>query len=511
MMRIPSAAAVVALIVALSTPTSAQAGLGFEPDLTIGAVEAPELVDALDLTGDGHLDIAVSSSSRPQLGVLIGPGFASLITSTLPAPALHQAFGDMNGDGAPDLVVANDLPLPAVHVLLGDGAGGFAPAGSVDLSSLPVVRGLALLDADEDGALDVAVTQAGVVRIAPGDGAGGLAPPSTTIVLGEIDVGRDVHALQADTDDHTDLLVVGWWGWGFDWTLYLGDGQAGFVVAPGPSEASLDATLYGSAIGDLDGDGRPDLLVSFYDYYLLWDPGDLQIGRNTGTTIAGQYPEDVAPTPTWLDHIAIADLDGDGLGDVAGSLDHHTVRYFYVMLGDGSGGFAPAATVPTVEAPGRLVLADVNGDTVPDVVAANPWSDSVTVLVNTSLPPGWSVVGEGLAGTAGVPELAGLGPLVGGEQVLLVLSSARRLAPTALVLGFSEVSLPFKGGVMVPRPDLLLTGLTTDAAGTWSVSAPWPPGVPAGFTTWLQMWILDPAGPAGFSASNGLAAKAQSG
>jgi hypothetical protein len=72
------------------------------------------------------------------------------------------------------------------------------------------------------------------------------------------------------------------------------------------------------------------------------------------------------------------------------------------------------------------------------------------------------------------------------------------------VVGVSPLDAPFKGGVMVPSPDLLFV-LTTDFFGASSFGGLWPAGVPSGFTTYFQWWIQDPGGPKGFAASNALA------
>ena len=75
-----------------------------------------------------------------------------------------------------------------------------------------------------------------------------------------------------------------------------------------------------------------------------------------------------------------------------------------------------------------------------------------------------------------------------------------------LVVGASPFFAPFKGGTMVPNPDLLLAPLATDAAGALSLATTWPPGLPTGTALLLQDWIIDAAAPHGWAASNGLQA-----
>lgn len=117
----------------------------------------------------------------------------------------------------------------------------------------------------------------------------------------------------------------------------------------------------------------------------------------------------------------------------------------------------------------------------------------------------WTDLGLGLAGVSGVPQLVGTGSLAGGDPVSLVLGNAKPNGAATLVIGLTPLVAPFKGGTMVPHPDILVAGLLTNGAGALVLSGTWPTGVPTGVTFWTQYWIADGAGPQGFSASNGLA------
>lgn len=115
----------------------------------------------------------------------------------------------------------------------------------------------------------------------------------------------------------------------------------------------------------------------------------------------------------------------------------------------------------------------------------------------------WQDLGMGLAGTHGVPELTGSGALMPGTIVHLDLDNAREWSLAHLVVGMTAVLAPFKGGVLVPDSDLIVH-LVTDGIGTISLSDTWPPGVPGDTSFFLQYWIVDPAGPKGYAATNGL-------
>lgn len=129
------------------------------------------------------------------------------------------------------------------------------------------------------------------------------------------------------------------------------------------------------------------------------------------------------------------------------------------------------------------------------IISGNVVPDPTTV---------WLDLGSALAGSNGLPILAGSGEMTAMGTVALDLTSALEDSTAALVMGLSELNTPFKGGVLVPAPLLILAGLPTDPAGAYNLQATWPAGVPSGVTSYFQFWVTDVSAPAGFSASNGL-------
>lgn len=115
-------------------------------------------------------------------------------------------------------------------------------------------------------------------------------------------------------------------------------------------------------------------------------------------------------------------------------------------------------------------------------------------------------LGHGLEGIFGTPSLGATGSLDGGTPLSLRLSGADVSTTCALVIGFSILEAPFKGGVLVPAPDLVLAGLPVDDQGKLTLGFSWPTGVPPGVTVFFQEWIADSLAPFGYSASNGLQA-----
>ncbi len=123
-----------------------------------------------------------------------------------------------------------------------------------------------------------------------------------------------------------------------------------------------------------------------------------------------------------------------------------------------------------------------------------------------SVPLDWTNLGFALAGTDGAPQLLGKGPLASSGTVTFTLADARPSASVYLVAGLSEVNVPFKGGTLVPSPDVLVLGLVTNGFGALELPASLPPGLPSGLTLVLQEWIDDPGGPQGYAASPAISA-----
>jgi hypothetical protein len=126
----------------------------------------------------------------------------------------------------------------------------------------------------------------------------------------------------------------------------------------------------------------------------------------------------------------------------------------------------------------------------------------VLVVAGTASASGpWTDLGFALPGALGLPHLECSGPLTPDSGLSIGLSNAKLSTPAYLVVGFSAIYAPYKGGVLVPDFDLLLS-LWTNLDGGVHASAHWPGGAPSGFTIYLQFWINDEAAVAGRAGSN---------
>ena len=121
-----------------------------------------------------------------------------------------------------------------------------------------------------------------------------------------------------------------------------------------------------------------------------------------------------------------------------------------------------------------------------------------------SVPGDWTNLGNGLAGLHGIPAFSGCGTLAAGDPITLALTGAREFTSAHLFVGVSALNAPFKGGVLVPSPDVTILFLPTGPAGAITLGGTMPGGLPGNFSLYFQYWINDAAGPVGFAASNAL-------
>jgi hypothetical protein len=238
---------------------------------------------------------------------------------------LDVVAGDVDGDGAIDLLSA-DGEEGAISVLLGRGNGAFVPAPQ---ARLPVkAHLLALADLDRDGDLDVVST------------------------------------------DHDSAGIVVW----------LGDGKGNFAAAPGSPFLAHDGSPHnhGLAVADISGDGIPDVVTSNQTDRSV----SVMIGEGTGRLAPAKgSPLDVGAEPYML---RLGDMDGDGKLDIVAPLVSGSG--VVVLRGDGSGGFAhaPGSPYATPARPLTVTIADVDGDSRNDVLAAHDDTDLVSILIGQS-------------------------------------------------------------------------------------------------------------------------------
>jgi len=277
------------------------------------------------------------------------------------------AVADVNGDGKPDLLVSN---AGSIGVLLGNGDGTFQPALTYSTGDKNTYSALAVADVNGDGKLDVVVTnQADIgVGVLLGNGDGTFQP----VVL--YSAGRDSSVAVADVngDGKPDIVVAG----GNSVGVLIGNGDGTFQAVVTYSVVGYSATSV--AVGDLNGDGRPDIVVANLGSSNGNRDGtaDVLLGNGDGTF---QSPLYYSSGGSQAFSVAIADVNGDGKPDLV--LANNMTDNVGVLLGNGDGTFSAAVTYGSGGDADWVTVADMNGDGKPDLIVSNEYASNVGVLL----------------------------------------------------------------------------------------------------------------------------------
>jgi hypothetical protein len=354
------------------------AGVRLETPSQYPAAWAPRGLTAGDVDGDGARDVVVAGWddgwSSGRLVVLRGDGHGGLSepvsTPLSPAPGTI-ALGDLDGDGVLDAAAwAGELSgLQKVIILLGDGDGAFRAGGSYPVAGpdLPAyaapVRLVALADLDGDGVLDL-VSRSGPapsLQVRLGTGDGTFGP-ATDYALA--DSPTALLAADLDGDGAVDLAAApGQYAGSPLLYVLLGNGDGTFRA---PIETQGVTWVHDVAAGDFDEDGVPDLAVGGQYHGLA-----VLLGRGDGTFEPPLLAARREQGPGL--GLAVEDLDGDGHLDVAIA----TGSDLEIVLGRGDGTFAAGVRFPvrwddrSQGGAMAVAAADLDGDGKPDLMSAS--------------------------------------------------------------------------------------------------------------------------------------------
>jgi YD repeat-containing protein len=342
----------------------------------------PIAVSVADFDGDKNLDIAVLNDGlisiffgngdgtfRPRVDVGNGVSFGGAMT-----------IADFNADGIPDLAVTDGSSSGSLAVLLGNGNGTFTPSYRNFLPFSP--DQVAAGDFNRDGVIDLAVSQEtfnGFVSVLLGTGGRSFQPRVTFATNRE---PNSAAVADFDGDGFLELFVGG--------SILLGRGDGTF-------QPHMDITSGRVAIGDFDGDGRPDLAVLNTGTAV-----SVYLNKLTTLTVPAPIISSIAPTSgsqgqtitnftingSNFDSGAILSFSGSGI-----SIDSYSARTTTQII---------ASMTIVANTPIRLVDVTVTNSDGQHVTL--PASFTLTASIPPIPGPQPPPVGSGAAGSDGISQ-----------------------------------------------------------------------------------------------------------
>lgn len=278
------------------------------------------------------------------------------------------AIGDFNGDNIADIATTIDNP-DRIVILLGNGGGTFTLGPSINLGSNASAQDLVAGDLDGDNDIDLAVGLKGPnqVRIYLNQGGANFVA-GASYPTGQEPRGMDIG--DHDGDNDLDICVANRDSNNVTVLTNAGNGTFAAVTLPAGAEPR------GAAFGDFDGDGDLDMAVSNHDarsISLYTNNGGVFTAAGTISVGSQRRPEGIVS----------ADLNGDGLDDIAAASNGNAFNSATVFLAVGGGAFSGATHYPTGGADtSSITAADFNCDNVIDLALSSQDSNNVSVLAN---------------------------------------------------------------------------------------------------------------------------------
>lgn len=386
-------------------------GLGAPTAFAVGP--DPSDVATADMNGDGRLDLVVTTRADNTVTILQGSasGSFSLLTfRVIGSQPVRLAIADFNNDGAPDIAAVNSSGS-SISVVVSNGFVGIGFVATFFLGGGSQPNSIVAGDFDQDGKIDLAVTDSGSVQVMLGFGSGffGL-PQSFAAGFGP----SDIHAADLDLDGDLDLVAMntqsagGFTNGAVSVLLGAGDG----TFATQQSFAGVIFPWSGIGVGDLDNDGAPDICMTGSFLSVSWlrngigalPPGSFSLMSPPDGAAGLPIPDVISPWPggsaftplVWAESCGLnisytvtiatdpaltavvlsqSGVVGTQFGIPTGVLAPGTTYYWAVTAMNPNGSVAAAQPVFEFSAG---IPADINGDGVVDgtdlLILLNSWT-----------------------------------------------------------------------------------------------------------------------------------------
>jgi len=328
------------------------------PDKRVGSSSKTAYVSDValqDINGDGRLDVVVAGKSGVIVHFSTPASSAFSIRRTVVTTTFFEylTFGDYDEDGDIDIVAGSWRGGFNVMLYKNNGRSGFDSGAAIASSvSFLHVNGLASADINGDGHLDLVLTligQNGGIDIYGNDGRGNFA------LQRHIDSARphwNVAVGDLNGDNRPDIVLSKKQG-----SSVFHRNTGGWGFGPAVSFGDVGSSV---ALGDVNNDGRTDIVLGVKSGNNRWYLNDGQGRFNTITEIEGNHA---------TGDVALGDMDGDGDLDLVEGVIRG--QYALIYTNNGEGDFAKAAVSTTPVFTRTLALGDVDNDGDLDIATGN--------------------------------------------------------------------------------------------------------------------------------------------
>jgi hypothetical protein len=307
--------------------------------------------------------------------------FAAKLDSATSTKPNGIASGDLNGDGKADLIISNAISASINLYLNTSSANAISFAKRVDLTTLAGLSGVAVDDLDGDGKLDIAATNltSNKISMFRNTSNGNVLSFAAKVDTSSGSSAQAIAVGDLDGDGKSEIAVVN--SSAATVSVLRNTSTAGTLSFAAKVTFATDLQPYSIAIGDVDGDGKFDLVTCNAN------GGNISVLRNTNTTIgtlsfANKVDFAAGGFPFWA---KLGDMDGDDKLDIV-VVDQGGSKVS-VLRNTSSGGtpsFATKVDFTTGTAPRRVSLADLDGDGKPEMVVSNLDAYTLSIFKNNS-------------------------------------------------------------------------------------------------------------------------------
>lgn len=342
-------------------------------------------VSTADLDGDGYTDLFYTRFSFDEVRILhnTGNGFGFSYKESIwggTTNPLGVKAADINGDGLPELLVLSYM-YDCVNIFRNN-----STPGTINLHWSPVTlaatdgcRDLAIGDLDNDGKPDIVVTNQSThtISIFRNTSTGGNISFSTKIDLSTTAGPEGVAIGDLDGDGKREIVVAGNSATG-GISIFRNQSTPGTIAFDAKQDLVAGSWPWDVEIADVDGDGKPDLLAT------NTSSNTISVFRNTSTGALSFATRADLATGGSPRGMTVADINGDGKPELltANWFIEPTVAILGNKSSAGTIAFDPFVTYSTNTGCGEVVVADLNRDGTPDIVTANSQSNSLSYLQN---------------------------------------------------------------------------------------------------------------------------------